>query len=172
MIEAKACTECGEVKSLPAFHTDKRRKDGRRAKCADCTRAKLRDAYAADPDKQKDKVRERYWEAPEEHRERKRTAYGRIARIRASQRRYNLRNRDARNAASQLWRDANREHLATYYQEDAQRRKGYQREWRRANPERVREYRQRHAPQAHDYLTQWRRTQRTDAGVHADTQAP
>jgi hypothetical protein len=83
----------------------------------------------------------------------------RIARIRAAQRRYNMRNRVARNAASQRWRDANRVHLAAYYVLDAQRRAEYQREWRRSNPERIRTYRQNTTYNRGDYLTQWRKTQ-------------
>lgn len=168
----KACTECGGVKSLSAFHADKRRKDGRRAKCKECTRANLRDAYAADPEIQKARVREHYWTDPEQQRERKREHYERRVRIRASQRRYNLRNRVARNAASQRWRDAHREHLASYYVQEAQRRKPYQAEWRRANPDRVRAYRQSSkAGTGHDFLTQWRKAQRHGAGVHADQEA-
>jgi hypothetical protein len=108
-------------------------------------------------------MRERYAANPERERERKRIEYRtrveRIARIRASQRRYYWRNRAACIARSAAWRESNQEHYRAYNQAAAQDRKEYQREWRAANPERVRAYRQTYASKAdtHDFLTQWRK---------------
>lgn len=40
--ETKACTKCGEVKPLEAFHRDKRNKDGLMGRCRDCNRDRMR----------------------------------------------------------------------------------------------------------------------------------
>lgn len=159
----KGCTGCGEVKSLSAFPRDSRRKDGRRARCKPCVSGDNRTQYQVNADKVKQYQRERYAANPERERERKRVEYRtkveRVARVRASQRRYYWRNRAARIAQSAAWREANQEHVKAYSQMDAQRRKPYQREWRRANPDRVRAYRQTSRTEGHDFLTQWRKAQ-------------
>jgi hypothetical protein len=159
---SKACTGCGEVKSLPDFPKMGKNRDGSQrfnAACKSCVKPKNDAYYRANTARLKDKARDHHAANREVRNARASQRRDRIARIRAAQRRYNMRNRVARNAASQRWRDANRGHLAAYYVQDAQRRAEYQREWRRSNPERIREYRKNTTQSRGDYLTQWRKTQ-------------
>ena len=171
---SKACVKCGEVKSLPSFPKDSRRKDGRRARCKVCVSGDNRAQYEKNTDQVKQYQRERYAANPERERERKRIEYRtkveRISRIRASQRRYYWRNRAACISRSAAWRAANPEHVKAYNQADAAKRKDYQREWRAANPEKIRAYRQTQASKAdgHDFLTQWRRQH--GSAVHGHTE--
>ncbi|MGW4986292.1 hypothetical protein ACWEQ3_01395 [Streptomyces mirabilis] len=161
----KACGKCGQVQSLSAFPKDSRRKDGRRARCKACVSVDNKAQYEQQADQRKTYQRERYAANPERERERKRIEYRtrveRIARIRASQRRYYWRNRDARIAQSLAWRLAHPEQVKAYNQADAQRRKEYHRAWRTANPDKVRAYRAAYDSQAArtDFLTQWRAAQ-------------
>ena len=57
---SKPCTSCGEEKPLSAFHRRRhRKKDGRRAVCADCTNAVNRDENRYRNEPQKARVRSR-----------------------------------------------------------------------------------------------------------------
>ena len=54
----KTCSKCSETKPMDDFHRDKSKKDGRRARCAECAKADKRASYADDPDKFKERVGE------------------------------------------------------------------------------------------------------------------
>lgn len=48
--QSKACSKCGEVKDLNQFYAQRGKSDGRRADCADCSRARRRKYYSANRD--------------------------------------------------------------------------------------------------------------------------
>ena len=106
----KVCLACDAAKPLEAFHRDRRREDGRRARCADCGNARKRSDYARDPEPFKAHCRASYAKYAAARRE---YARNRLAENRGE---INARRREAypehcekRLTASQAWRDANRE---------------------------------------------------------------
>ena len=47
MIGQRACTKCGKTKPLGDFHSDARRRDGKKAWCKDCSRKHTVESYKA-----------------------------------------------------------------------------------------------------------------------------
>jgi len=45
----KQCTKCKKIKDEAEFYQDRRRKDGRVSECKECSRARMREKYHADP---------------------------------------------------------------------------------------------------------------------------
>lgn len=58
----KACTGCGETKSLDAYHRNKQGKHGRAARCKECMRPEWRERararLASDPEAERARLRE------------------------------------------------------------------------------------------------------------------
>lgn len=117
-MNAKACSQCREVKSLDDFPKEPRGKGGRRANCKACQSIRNREQYEAHRAK-----RLAYRKAQHAANREKENS-----RMRA----YDAANRQAKLARLKAHREANRE--------EAARRT---RSWRKANPDRCRLYQQR-----------------------------
>lgn len=73
----KRCPTCGEEKPLDQFGSNKAKKDGLNVYCKECTRAKLRERYHADPEASRQALRKRYRANPSKYRKMKRLDYER-----------------------------------------------------------------------------------------------
>ena len=93
MTQEKRCTRCGETKPLDAFHRNRRAKDGRKSRCADCHLAQDRERIKSNPKKARE-VQARYWDG---HREMQRE----------HNRKYRQRNSEQLNEAKIQWKKAN-----------------------------------------------------------------
>lgn len=59
-ITTKQCTKCGEVKCLADFFADKRRRDGKRSVCKNCSAVSNRNYYSDNKERVKASVRSYY----------------------------------------------------------------------------------------------------------------
>ena len=66
----KTCTKCGVEKDLEAYSPDKRRVDGRQARCKNCCRVRAVEKYHEDPQKHRDRKKQEYARDPEKQRRR------------------------------------------------------------------------------------------------------
>lgn len=73
----KRCSSCGEDKPLDQFGSNRAKKDGLSVYCRECTRARLRARYHADPEASREKLRQRYRANPEKYRSMKAAEYAR-----------------------------------------------------------------------------------------------
>lgn len=73
----KRCPTCGEEKPLDQFGSNKAKKDGLSVYCKECTRARLRARYHADPEASRQALRKRYRKNPRKYRKMKRLEYER-----------------------------------------------------------------------------------------------
>jgi 5-methylcytosine-specific restriction endonuclease McrA len=64
MEEAKVCTKCGEFIPLNQFNRDPRKRDGRRAECKTCQRARIKQWEQHNKSKRYADARARYRELP------------------------------------------------------------------------------------------------------------
>lgn len=69
----KTCTKCGVEKDLDEYSPDKRRVDGRQARCKECCRLAAVQRYRENPEKYRDRKKQEYARDPEKHRDRDRT---------------------------------------------------------------------------------------------------
>jgi 5-methylcytosine-specific restriction endonuclease McrA len=164
MSSTKRCTKCGEVKSLDAFHRNRRGALGRQSRCRAC----LREYYAANRDRFRERNRAWY----EANRDRKREyqrawyeanrdrvleysrEYGRAWRAanrdrqRERNRAWYEANRDYRREYRRAWHEANRDRIREYNrawsEANRDRKREYNRAWYEANREHRREYRREH----------------------------
>lgn len=73
----KRCPTCGEQKPLDQFGSNKAKKDGLNVYCKECTRARLRERYHADPEASREALRKRYSANRSKYRKMKRLEYER-----------------------------------------------------------------------------------------------
>jgi 5-methylcytosine-specific restriction endonuclease McrA len=106
----KTCTGCGHAKPLEAFVKDKRCKDGRQARCKECTNAAYRERYAASPEWRARKVeQDRMWAQ----------ANPEAARSRAQ--RWRQRHPELAKAKHAQWRAKNPGYFRAYYRANIER---------------------------------------------------
>jgi hypothetical protein len=63
----KKCNKCNEIKSLECFYIGKEYKDGYRSICIECLRSHMRNLYASDKDKYRNRKRQWAVDNPEKY---------------------------------------------------------------------------------------------------------
>lgn len=121
--QGKACTKCGEWKSIDLFPRDKTASDGRRSSCRECERVRTSKWRAENPEKARESTR-RYREM---HGDRER----------AQAKKYKSENKEKISASYAAWIDRNPEYHRNYRELNKERRREYNRIWYTKNPEKA-----------------------------------
>ena len=167
----KRCTKCGQTKPLTQYNLEKRGRDGRRAKCKECDRARSRAWYEANAEHVRAKARAWHEANPERARARNRAWYEA--------------NPERARARARTWRKSNPEHIRVrnraWYEANAEHVRAKARAWNEANPERKRDIVSRRrarkataVPQrwrlseCPDHLCYWCGTELTHDNTHLD----
>lgn len=151
----KACSKCGQVKSLADFHPRKDSHQSHRSQCKPCQHETNRSTR--DMAKRRECERLRRAENPE--------------RFKETQTRYRERHREAlRRRRAERYRASPKAHRAAvlkYQRAHPEYRREYMARWRAENADRLREYQKRHYAQRRDYYAekgrQWRAQNRDRA---------
>jgi ABC-type nitrate/sulfonate/bicarbonate transport system substrate-binding protein len=96
-MNCKACSKCGKVKALDAFHAAKHHSDGRASQCGSCHNAQTAARQKANPEKVRAKQRKWAKANPEK--------------VRAKQRKWAKANPEKALGMTAAWRKANSEKL-------------------------------------------------------------
>lgn len=152
LVPERTCTKCGQKKSISEFYktTSRHGKEGRRADCVECVKAKGREYVAAN----KERVSERNAKYRAEHAEE----------LRAYIAEWRLKNPEKQKAASREWYANNKEKAvalsverirqnpgkhklaqASWYQNNKEEADERNRRWKEKNPHKMREYANKHA---------------------------
>lgn len=105
----KICKSCKIAKSLDQFGSEKRTKDGKKARCNECMNLYMREYYAANPQKIKDRALTYHYAHREEANARRRLfRLNNLEKEKAAVRLYALNNRQKINAIAANWKSKNR----------------------------------------------------------------
>lgn len=124
-IDQKTCTRCGELRSLDEYHRDKRRGDGRAARCNGC----YREYYATYYQKNRPRLRVRNKENYRKHHEK---------RIAAGRNRWDKEKDSINTVRRERYRESPEDKLSRNrksYAKHAEKRRADAREYHKQNPE-------------------------------------